>query len=152
MKPCKLHTQVPDDVTCRIRWVKVLSRPHNLLPGAAGTASLERECSELRDAEREHQISLQETPSRHRRIPRQHEDEENCAPSPTPGSQMRDGIGNWPTEIGLWVQVRDVAEIDLRVRVIFSKPSNSISTSAGWYKSAYGYWLTRSAYPMGTCK
>ncbi|KAJ7638109.1 hypothetical protein B0H17DRAFT_1106312, partial [Mycena rosella] len=64
----------------------------NILPGtqgsAPGTSSLERERSELRDAERERQILLLETPSRrHRRVPGQHEEGENRVPSPTPHSQ-----------------------------------------------------------------
>ncbi|KAJ7691809.1 hypothetical protein B0H17DRAFT_1049146 [Mycena rosella] len=66
----------------------------NLLPGTQGqgsvpcTSSLERERSELRDAERERQILLLETPSRrHCRVPGQHEEGENRAPSPTPHSQ-----------------------------------------------------------------
>ncbi|KAJ7706922.1 hypothetical protein B0H17DRAFT_1034853 [Mycena rosella] len=66
----------------------------NLLPGTQGqgcvpcTSSLEYERPELRDAERERQILLLETPSRrHCRVPGQHEEGENCAPSPTPHSQ-----------------------------------------------------------------
>ncbi|KAJ7670457.1 hypothetical protein B0H17DRAFT_1209326 [Mycena rosella] len=55
---------------------------------ATAVSSLDRERSGIRDAERQRQISLQETPSqRHRRVPRQHEEEENRVASPTPGFQ-----------------------------------------------------------------
>ncbi|KAJ7704441.1 hypothetical protein B0H17DRAFT_1193675 [Mycena rosella] len=56
-------------------------------PSAEGS-SLDRQRSDLRDAERQRQIALQETPShRHRRTPRQREDEEIRAASSTPCSQ-----------------------------------------------------------------
>ncbi|KAJ7698998.1 hypothetical protein B0H17DRAFT_1049896 [Mycena rosella] len=54
---------------------------------SAGASSLERERSDLRDAERERHISLEETPSRRRRRIPTREEEENRAVSPTPGSQ-----------------------------------------------------------------
>ncbi|KAJ7670724.1 hypothetical protein DFH06DRAFT_1125018 [Mycena polygramma] len=60
---------------------------------AAGP-SAEQERSHAREAERERQAALQETPSRRRRrVPGQ---AENRAPSPTPGAQQAVGSGYAP--------------------------------------------------------